>query len=135
MTWKIEVSDKQAGVIMKALEVYSRMLMGQISTILEEFPDLSWDDRQYIHNIARQHIFKELDNSHAFYSISSDKINPKAQIAWDIQQVVRQAVSWHRAGKKLGEDKRDWSEMLGVDFDDPFPSNSEPLCKIERIEE
>lgn len=137
MTWKIEVSDKQAGVILKALEVYSRLLMGQISTCLEEFSDLSYDDRQIIHNFARQYIFKELDSPHAFYSICNrEKVDEKAQIAWDIQQVVRQAVCWHRAGKKLGVDKRDWGDgMWGVSFDDPFQTSDEPLCKIERVED
>ena len=136
MTWKIELSDKQVNVIQKALEIYSRLLMGQISTVLEEFRDLSYDDRQQIHIFARQYIFKELDSPHSFYSIcNGEKIGDKAQIAWDIQQVVRQAVSWHRAGKKLGVDKRDWGDsMWGVSFDDPFQTSSEPLCKIERVD-
>ena len=136
MSWKIELSDTQVSVIQKALEMYSRLLMGQISTVLEAFPDLSWDDRQQIHKFARQYIFKELDSPNAFYSIcNGDKIGENAQVAWDIQQVVRQAVSWHRAGKKLGVDKRDWGDsMWGVNFDDPSQTGSEPLCKIERVE-
>lgn len=137
MSWRLEITDRQAEVLMRALDVYSRFLMGQISTCLDEFHDLSYDDKQTIHLYARQFIFKELDSPYAFYSICNrEKVDEKAQIAWDIQQVVRQAVSWHRAGKKLGVDERDWGDgMFGVSFDDPFQTSDEPLCKIERVKE
>ena len=132
MTWNITLSDKQMSVVCRALENYSRLMMGQIDNALEDFTDLSWSERKSIHDFARKIIFAELGSSNAYYSISSEKIGDNAQISWDILQVLRQAVSWHRVGKKLGEDEREWSTMMGVNFDDPFCCNSHPLCKVER---
>ena len=134
MSWNLKLNDKQASVVSRALDIYSRLLMGQIDNVLHEFPNLSYDERRHLHKIVRQYVFSELDES-AYYGICSEQTDEKAKVAWDVQQVIRQALSWDSLGKDPKKDRRDWNEMMGVSFDDPFVTSLEPLAEIEKVEE
>jgi hypothetical protein len=50
-------------------------------------------------------------------------------------QVIRHRLSWDRAvedGTIASPDApRDWSKMLGVNYDEPMRTGPEPLAKIE----
>ena len=59
---KIAFTDKHLQVIETALEVYTRLRLGQIDIALDEaFPDycLSWEERQHTHNVVRSILFPE----------------------------------------------------------------------------
>ena len=133
--WNIKVNKKQADIINKALEIYNRLLMGQIDVVLEVFINqLSYDDRQTIHRFARQFIYKELGHSSSSYSIRSKEICETARVAYDIEQVIRQVLSWHKKGKEVGKDQSD-SSMIGVSFYDPLRTSDEPLPKMAKVED
>lgn len=129
--WNLKINTNQAAVLSRALEIYTRLLLGQIDNVLEEHHNLTWDQRREIHELARQYIFPEHGvNGHP--GIYGEQTNENAQIAWDIAATVRQALSWDREGKELGKDERDWKTMMGVNFDDPLRCSNEPLPKFTK---
>jgi len=55
--------------------------------------------------------------------ITTDDLN----VSWDIYQVARHQLSWDAAGNPS---KRDFSKMMGVNYDEPLKRGSEPLINI-----
>lgn len=130
--WQIEVDDKQLEIINNALDMYTRMLLGQVHIALEAIPDLTYKDREVIHHFARQYILSEMYPNQS-PGIASKEANKNAQIAWDIYQVLRQSYYWEKAGKDPKKDTRDWSTMNQVFYDDPLKTSDHPLCTISKI--
>ena len=133
----LEISEKQMDIMLAALDLYSRVRMGQYS-------DLPNSKNKYMTpsedaNLIKRILMPELDWN-AFYGIHSEKISDDARIAWDIQQVMRHMRSWHRAGKDPEKDQREWTgsnTMMGVSYDSPMRSSEEeelPKIKLEGVE-
>lgn len=129
-SWNLTLNVTQANLVSRAMELYTRLMIGQISAVLEEHTDLSWDDREAIHRFARMYIFPE-HGSNGGPGICSDETSEKAKIAWDISATMRQALAWDREGKDIGKDTRS-HDMYGVIFDDPMRTSNEPLPKITK---
>lgn len=122
---QIEVSLKQADIIQKALDLYSRIGMCQFDNIKdvpiagEGNPD--YYELESIFNHLHQLYCPELQGG--YYGIFHKKTPEQSKIAWDIQQVMRHDISWylHPEGN------------ITVDFDKPFQSAKEDLCKCKII--
>ena len=91
---KIEITDKQAYVIQRALEVYARLGMGQFHDALDCMPlktELSgWhEDNLEIGRILRKHMKGNVDGWLSYLGIKSPDVSDYSRIAWDIYQVIR----------------------------------------------
>jgi hypothetical protein len=127
----LHLTENQARVIVKALDLYSRIGMGQLGEIAYVLMNYSKSssDNEIQDRADRFHVLRErLDiisqswmGRSGHYGISSEKISDVFRIAWDIQQVVRHRLAWDRNPK--GD--------ITVDFDDPLKYSSEQLPTIK----
>lgn len=116
-TITITMTLKQAQITAYALDCYARLNLGQFEQINDLFLGKKYnrqESRQTL-NQLKQIIFPELreNESYGIYQ----KESPNAQIAWDIYQVIRHDLSWHRnpAGG------------IQTNYDTPYPTSQEPL--------
>jgi hypothetical protein len=101
--YQVNITEKQAQVLINALDLYSRIGMGQLAEVV---------------NILRQNIMGELGNkqeilfeidrltraasacwmngSGDYYGIANNKISDVFRVAWDLQQVIRYRLAWDR---------------------------------------
>lgn len=135
--YKLEISEKQASIIQRALELFSRVHIGQLQYVLEQFrqhwikpkKDCDFEECEKLMSLLKMHLtgFKMNES----YGIHSLEVDDDARIAWDLQQVIRHRVSWDREDNPKN---RNWKTMMGVNFDEPMKSSSsECLSKIERV--
>lgn len=118
--YSLTINAKQAHIMVKALDLYSRLLSGQIEELgpFFRFHGMRQVKDQSLFEIKRQ-LFPELE-SNAGYSIGAKETDPKAQIAWDIQQVIRHQLAWDNNPQG----------GFTVDYDEPFASSDQPLPTI-----
>lgn len=123
---RLELTSKQADVLVSALDLYSRILIGQF----EEIAHLS-----LVHNVdmlpekmmERHHQFSDELRKlkerllaiprNGSFGIHSKKVSDLARVAYDIQQVVRNALAWERTP----------GGGIGVNFDRPMQTSSQKL--------
>jgi hypothetical protein len=121
MKFTLTFNEKQAQVLMSALEFYSRVHMGQFHVISDEFRfehEFNQDNAHFYLDRLREMIFPELE-SNEYYGIYNDIVGP-GQEAWDIYQVIRHARAWKR------HPEGGWT----VDFSTPIEAGKEPLPEI-----
>lgn len=133
--YKLTITEHQASVINRALDFYSRMLIGQVREIKNvykmerNFNDLPDHDQADEAIEKVRELYFPGHPSNGSFGIYSPEVPDSARIAWDIQQVIRHRIAWRRAGDPS---ERDWSTMTGVTYDEPMKSSSkEDLPKIE----
>lgn len=129
--YTLHLMEKQARVIIDALDLFARIGMGQLKEVayvlrqnplpssdpdLEARTNLLSDIRDKLDVLARYWM-----NGPGYYGITSKSISDRFKIAWDIQQVIRHRLAWDR--KPAGG--------ITVDFDDPMKTSEEALPKIE----
>ena len=144
---KIELTKKHQEVIIKALDLYSRVLMGQFeainSTLLWEgfykMNPRSKENRDFESEMEKRdeslQLLEELKQINGFYVNESFGISSTvepARIAYEMQKVISCHKSWGEAGKNPLTDERDWSTMVGVSYDMPLKITEEPLPKITK---
>ena len=98
---QVTLTPEQVRVLNDALDLYSRVHIGQFHRLKEEF----WDKLQDVDAAirmenclleARQDAFPELSGPGHSHSMSSPAVKEEGKIAWDIQQVVRVADAYAR---------------------------------------
>lgn len=122
---QVELSLKQANIIQEALDLYSRLGIGQFNSI-KSVPIAGEGNPDYY---ELEDIFNQLHNLYCpelqggYYGIFNEKTPQQSKIAWDIQQVLRHDISWylHPEGD------------ITVNFDKPLQSAKENLCKCKII--
>lgn len=115
-------SEKQARVLWEALELYSRLRLGQFDRVLDLFPrgDHAEEARHMLDEAARL-----VTGYTRGASIHNSRVPDEARIAYDLEQVVRHRLFWdrHRAGVA----------PMSVHADTPRRSSTtEALATIER---
>lgn len=142
MQYTMTLNEKQLQTIQEALEVYSRLGVGQWHPAFECLPlDKSLDHEEwrcFLNKIGvemRRFTKHEIDGYQSSLGVYGNEAPESAQIAWDIYQVVRHHLSWSRA-IELGYvegfgSPRNWDEMVSVRYDEPLPVSGESLAKIE----
>ena len=120
---QVTLTPEQAGIVVDALDLLSRIHMGQFHTVSEQF----WDklpDREAVVRMeealfkARKEAFPEIEGgANHSHSMSSLGVAEAGKVSWDILQVISNASAF--AGNPEGGHT--------VDFNDPmFVSKSVP---------
>ena len=126
----IELNQKQARIIQEALDLYSRLQMGQIKEIDMFFRIRKMKGCEYDHEVAvgtleqlKRIYFPELSRN-GYYGIFGDGTPEEAKIAWDLIQSIRYTVAWklHPEGG------------MTTDFGEPIRSSQENLPIITILE-
>lgn len=136
----IELDEQQAGAVIRALDLYSRIAMGQLEAIVDhpEIHDRIMQDKSDTSDIlsardlfshAKQQLFGL--NPNASRGIYNEDVSDDARVAWDIQKVLVHGISWAR----VGDVPRDWATMGGNNFDTPRRSSSSPLPIVSVVKE
>ncbi len=123
--YQLTVTDEQVEMLLRALDVYSRIGCGQFERILEMFAgdprrQKDVDCRPMFNHFKKQLLALNYNTS---YSICSPDVPVDYRLAWDVLQVIRHHVAW-RKNPKGG---------FTVNFDEPMNTSGEPLCKIESV--
>lgn len=130
---KLKINETQAKTIIKALDLYSRLQMGQIHELgtpysgpfTKQIEKADKEKLEDILNELKQTLFPELSQG-AFYGIFSQEVPDEAKISYDMIQVIRNHLAW----------KNNPKGGITVDFDQPLKSSKEPLIEIleKRVE-
>lgn len=127
----LELNEKQALVIKEAVELLSRLGMGQMNALdnvgfLNERrfknKNIDYTDKEKAIFELKKVYFPEL-YGHQYWGMTNEQTHEDAKIAWDINQVIRHAVSWHNHPKG----------GITVSFDLPMKVSGEELatCKYK----
>lgn len=114
--YTIDVTEEQLGVILRALDVYSRIGMGQLEVaVYETVRDLFWKPtdtedvwrraRSYI-NMVKTYVWGHTANSS--FGIFSRDVPAECREAYDIQQVCRKVRAEARGTGEWSVDLRDY---------------------------
>jgi hypothetical protein len=122
-----------------ALECFSRLNLGQIWAVCEAVRHEGANKEIHYYQLSRTIeamikpiMFPDLQPNES-YGICADNTPIEAKRAWNIQQVIRQFLSWENMGKHPQFDEREWrgeDSMMGVNFDDPLNTIGEELPTI-----
>jgi len=120
--YTLTLTARQAAEISSACEIVARLQMGQVDMAVRELPGDHPKDYDSLREI--QQMIERLVPA---------KIERGDSIAWDLYQVIRHRLAWDRAierGEIEKGERRNWSIMMGVSFDDPMKMGDEPLAVI-----
>lgn len=130
-TVTIELTEKQAGVIMQALELYSRLKMGQFETITDSFFMDTFDKELkrpvFDQDMARAYLMQSravifTDLQHGAY-IGISHTGESSKISWDIYQQLRHDLCVY-TNPKPSIDQR------GRSYDKPHALSKQPLPRV-----
>lgn len=123
----LELTELQAELLVKALDLYSRIGIGQIGevhNILTLEPHTNPPGEHTYQGIknALDFVKRELFGfeSGASFAMHNSKVPEKFRVAWDLQQVIRHKLAW-TANPAGG---------AGVSFHEPMKSSKEPLATM-----
>jgi len=124
--YRLTFNEEQADLLVRALDAYSRLCVGQFNTAVEsawmhKILEVDRKDVEYHCNQLKR-IFTGINSPGASYGIYSKEIPDGARIAWDIQQVVRNRLAWDRNPQG----------GITVNFDTPMQASEQPLPVIEK---
>lgn len=144
-SYSLEIDEEQAQVLKLACEIFARLGIGQFHQALENLP-IDWkkaysqdwnEDLLLIGKILSKHTQWNVDGWSKSLGIHNARETSK--IAWDLYQVIRHRLSWDRAiTEKFIENEnspRNWSDMMGVDYDEPLKVSGKLLAKIKKLNE
>ncbi len=124
--YNIKVSNKQIQIIQEALDLYSRLGMGQVDELISPFSgplQIYHEDHEeakvYCEGLKRL-AFPGL-STNAYYGIFGEKTAEDSKISYDLIQVMRNVVAWHQNPEG----------GMGVNFDKPLAASDEALCEVE----
>lgn len=117
--YTIEVTDRQLEILINSTELYARIHIGQLFTILDEMIGK-------INNSDLEKIREYLRSCESLFRINEvdSRKFPQSNIAWDLYQVLRYKYSW---------DKHPEGGCT-VNFNPPLKMGQEPLAKITKNE-
>lgn len=126
----LEVNEQQAETLKKALELFGRIGMGQLHD-LEYHP--AFESRSYDMGIiddyldkVKEEVFKDLYGRGHSYGIRHEKTHETSKEAFDMYQVIRHALAWHR-----DPNGKPWN----THYDEPVQFSQQPLIKCKIIED
>lgn len=118
----LTLTEEQAYTLWEALETYNRLMMGQFNAVTDLFPARDFDRGKAAAALleARQTVMPELD-PRGYHGIESREVRDRARIAFDVEQVLRHALSWHQHPEG----------GITVNFDKPYWTSPEPRPRVE----
>lgn len=109
----------------RALELYARIGMGQLSDLEQHhaFMTRDYDYRKVrdLFDSIKSEVFTDLYRGQ-YYGIRHEGTHESSKEAYDIYQVIRHKLAWHR-----NPEGNNWNVM----FDDPVRFSSQPFPDIE----
>lgn len=126
--YKITVTKKQAEVICAAVELITRLGIGQWREIMEYLPlkrdyETYHEDLDIIGKFISRHTIDGVDGWRSSLSIHYHKVDERSKVGLDLYQVLRHRLSWDKA---VADGK---VESLNSPRN---PVCGEPLAKIEK---
>jgi hypothetical protein len=128
--YHLAMTDRQAQVLVNALDLYSRIGMGQLTEVAHILrmnvignPGGTVEALDAVERLTREAASCWMGGSGGYYGITSEKISDVFRVAWDLQQVIRYRLAWDR--KPEGG--------IQVHFDDPIKTSSEELAVIKKV--
>lgn len=126
--YQLFISKKQARVITSALDLFSRIGIGQLEEVLRhpQYANVIFNDH-ISYKICKEHLnrIKELLTEfgpNASYGIGHPKVHGDCTISYDLMQVIRHRLAWDNNPEG----------GVQVDFGEPMRfSNEEELAKIK----
>ena len=118
----IIVNLHQARTMIDALELYSRIIMGQFDHIRYLFVDRKIDFDKLDKTLAeiKKIVYPELSDRQ-YESAFSRHIHPGSSIAWDIYQCMRYEHAWYKYPEG----------GVTVSFAPPLNTSNHPLCYVD----
>lgn len=130
----MKLEGNQIWLVREIAESVSRMIIGQPSDLLEQ-----------VRNSDGKHSFFNYEESRTVTHLITDMMglhrnasggvgwSEEGDILWDICQVTRHRAAWDNAianDLTNSDGSRNWSNMMGVSYDEPGHYGSEPLPVI-----
>jgi hypothetical protein len=135
-TYTMRLNAAQARVVKEAMELYSRIGLGQLEYLLE-MPTLRGNDMlssfdAYNKALAEIAALKKTLTGlgpHTFRSVESSQVSEEVRVAWDIFVVIRHQQALHRANSLGGQTDEAMAlcEQGSVAFDKPRHLSCQPL--------
>jgi len=120
MKIKLVMDEKTASILSRACEMIARCGMGQFKDLFEMLsPEMHWDDLVALENRLKEKLIPNL-SPFSYNSILSSKVSVESKIAWSAYQHLRRELAYMRDGKDWRVDKREFTMMMTVDYDEPF---------------
>lgn len=122
----IECNEKQAQIIQRALDLYTRIIMGQFDEVdkIHRWDcgnlDVNIDELKTACRILHDIYLPELHYG-SYHGIYSPDLHDNAKVSYDIHQMLRYKISWHKFPEG----------GITVDFDSPMPASKEEFIKVE----
>lgn len=124
----ITFEEKHSKAVIEALDLYSRLLAGQVHIIAEKLnPTRSSIGIPEIIELKKKY-FPEMSEN-ASYGIGSPELNVNAKLAYEVEETLVHAISWYKAGKNHKTEVRDFKTMMSPKYDEPMSFSGEPLPK------
>lgn len=144
--YTIKLTKNQLEVIQTATDLLTRIQLGQWDEIIQHLPirkDVDhkslYSDKRVIASILSQHLKDGMDGIFASFGVGNPELPESNSIALDIHHSIRHKLSWEQAVKDgivaTEDSKRQWPEMMTVNYDPPMKWSKEPLPVIERCME
>ena len=136
MLIKLVMDRERARHLQCALEVIARIGMGQFKDMVDFLKPLSgWSTGKEIEDYLKSKIYPDM-SPQGYHGIKQNEVPIASRVAWDAYQHIRRELSWEHVGKNWRTYLRDWSEMCGVNFDDPMKASGlEGEFQTERIDD
>ena len=119
--YNLEASDKQLELIVRALDFYSRVQMGQVSELTNPYaiplPDADYSDVETKVSDLKKTMFPDLDEK-SYYSLKSKKLPDTVRQAVDLMETINYEMT---------------DQVEGIKSNKPFHWSSEmDLVKIKK---
>jgi hypothetical protein len=123
----VEFQAEHLAVLLKSLEVFQRLKLGQVDIALDEAfgYSLAYEDKQEIHNCARKYLFKGTDlenNPNVSYGIYNQEKVGDATMAYEIYKTLGRY--------KAFKDNDGWADFTRR-FDKPHSHTGVPLPVVQ----
>lgn len=120
--YTMSMDEEQAHITSKALELYTRVMMGQFGYIAEVAQPLIEERGVATFAEASEAMILVKEAVLGFstgqsHGIHNPKVHEHARIAFDVHKVIRHRLAWDREPQG----------GMGVDFDDPDPTAHDKL--------
>jgi hypothetical protein len=142
MEYNLKCNEEHLKIINKSLDLFSRVLMGQLDEValVFRFENINNDNFDFnkINNLSNE--FRNLKiniglSPNSCYGIHNNEfVSDSSRKSYDILQVIRHKLAWDRVDKDPKKDDRDFKSMFGVSFDEPYKSSNDDKFKLPILE-
>lgn len=135
--YQLILTEEQLQAIRDACEIKARLHLGQFDDALRCcYNQYGVSVIDYDTTRAVEAIIKPIQGLQANSSWGVGKFHD-ADLLWEISSTLRHRLAWDRAyaaGKIKPGEPRNWSEMLGVQYDEPLKLTDEPFPLVEKLD-